>query len=270
LSGRGAAGKLDGNQAEERPAMAEVIAFPAGGYRYLKAVFQYSSGVAAEPGFAIERVRLTRPVPLAEGFAVVERHLAALSRPTTAFCACELRSPKPFTDAGFTGFNREYVKTLERWGIYRDEANPVARTNVCPAIEPPPEPVLHAFSYTVPAKPGARPSFVIAGGGEAAEGGATYRDRIVSHGDTSPDGMRAKIRYVMGEMERRLAGLGFGWADALATQAYSVQDLGPFLADEIVRRGAAPAGLTWHFARPPVEGLEYEMDVRAPARELAI
>jgi hypothetical protein len=32
---------------------------------------------------------------------------------------------------------------------------------------------------------------------------------------------------------------------------------------EIVRRGAARHGLTWHFARPPVEGLEYEIDCRS-------
>jgi hypothetical protein len=35
------------------------------------------------------------------------------------------------------------------------------------------------------------------------------------------------------------------------------------LADEIVRRGAAQHGLTWHFARPPVVDLEYEMDCRS-------
>jgi len=31
--------------------MSDVVVFKPGGYRYLKAVFQYSSGVAAEPGF---------------------------------------------------------------------------------------------------------------------------------------------------------------------------------------------------------------------------
>jgi hypothetical protein len=37
-----------------------------------------------------------------------------------------------------------------------------------------------------------------------------------------------------------------------------------------VRRGATPAGLTWHFARPPVLELDYEMDVRAAAREIVL
>ena len=82
--------------------------------------------------------------------------------------------------------------------------------------------------------------------------------------------MREKARFVLGEMERRMTALGFGWADVTATQVYTVYDIHPFLADEIVRRGAARAGLTWHYARPPVQGLDYEMDVRGLARELVI
>ncbi|MEK7437742.1 MAG: hypothetical protein AAB150_12760 [Pseudomonadota bacterium] len=37
--------------------MSEVIVFREGGYRYIKAQFQYPSGVAAEAGFEIERAR---------------------------------------------------------------------------------------------------------------------------------------------------------------------------------------------------------------------
>ena len=40
--------------------MSACVPFGKGGYRYLPAVFQYSSGVAAEPGFEIERARLGR------------------------------------------------------------------------------------------------------------------------------------------------------------------------------------------------------------------
>jgi hypothetical protein len=82
--------------------------------------------------------------------------------------------------------------------------------------------------------------------------------------------MREKAHYVLGEMEGRLAALGFTWADTTATQVYTVRDLYPFLADAIVRRGAAHSGLTWHFARPPVRELEYEMDCRGVARESVI
>jgi hypothetical protein len=44
----------------------------------------------------------------------------------------------------------------------------------------------------------------------------------------------------------------------------------PVMADELVRRGATRSGLTWHFCRPPVVDLEYEMDCRRVLRELVI
>jgi hypothetical protein len=242
--------------------MAEAAVFKAGGYRYVRGPFQYSGGAAAEPGFAVERVRFARPVPIVDGFAAIEAHLKSIDRPLTAFCACELRSPAPFTEEGFVAFNRVYVGTLERWGIFKDEENPVARSNVCPEVDPPPEPSFFAFSYTVPAAADAPPSFVIAGSGEAPEGHGSYHERIIRLGDTSPDAMREKARYVLGAMETRMAALGVGWPQVTATQAYSVHDIHPVLADEIVTRGAVPGGLTWYYARPPVEGLDYEMDVR--------
>ncbi len=248
--------------------MPQLPVFQDGNYRFIKAVFQYSGGVAAEPGFEIVRARLAAPEPLDRGFATVEAHLKAVGRPLTAFCACELRSPAPFSEQGFLEFNRLYAGTLKRWGIYRDGVNPVARTNVCPAFEPPAEPALYAFSYTVPASAGARGSFIVAGGGEAPEGKPNYRDYIVRRGDASLDGLREKMRYVIAEMERRLSALGFGWKDAISTQAYTVHDIGPLLEAELVRRGATRGGLEWHFARPPVVDLDYEMDVRGAAREI--
>lgn len=248
----------------------ETAVFEAGGYRYVRGPFQYSGGVAAEPGFRIERARFARRPSIEDGFRAIEAHLAARGRPNTAFCACELRSPAPFTDAGFIAFNRIYVGTLERWGIFRDEENPVARSNVCPEIAPPPEPCFEAFSYTVPVESGAAPSFVIAGSGEAEEGPGSYAERTIRLGDQSPEGMTEKARYVLGAMERRMGALGLGWTDATATQVYTMFDLHPFLADEIVARGAAAAGLTWYYARPPVKGLDYEMDVRGVPVEFVL
>jgi hypothetical protein len=249
--------------------VAEVPSFLPGGYRYIKAVFQYSGGVAAEAGFQIHRTRLGQPLPLVQGLALVESHLAAIGRPSTAFCACELRSPEPFTEQGFIEFNRVYVQTLERWGIYRDGVNPVARTNVCPEHDKPLTPSLYAFSYTVPTT-STRGSFIVAGGGEAPEGKGSYRDHIVRFGDTSRDGLREKVRYVMAEMRRRLEALGFGWADAVHTQAYTVHDIGALVGEEIAKRGAAAGGLAWHFCRPPVVGLDFEMDVRGATLESVI
>ncbi|HZH45413.1 MAG TPA: hypothetical protein VEY31_02145 [Roseococcus sp.] len=67
----------------------------AGGFRFIPAVYQYSAGVAAEPGFRLERARFARPVPLREGFARIAAHLDALGRPKAAFCACSCAPPHP-------------------------------------------------------------------------------------------------------------------------------------------------------------------------------
>ena len=232
-----------------------------GGYRYLEGVFQYSGGVRAFDGYRIERVRFRNMPPVAEGFERIEKHLAGLNLPLTSFCACELRSPAQFSEAGFRSFNEDYVKTLERWGLFASGRNPVARSNVCPEIAPPATPVFHAFSYARPGKALA-PNFVIAGSGEVSERGGNYRDHIVAYGDTSSAGMREKARCVLDEMERRLGALGFGSKDTTDTQVYTVFDVHSYLADDLVRRGAAGRGFTWHFCRPPIIGLEFEMDCR--------
>ena len=255
--------------------MADLPVFEAGGYRYIKGVFQYSGGVAAQPGYEIERARFAKPLPLAAAYAAVEAHLKSVGRPTTAFAACELRSPEPFTEQGFYDFNKVYVKTLERWGIYRDgdrPVNPVARTNVCPTYHKPAEAMMHAFSYTVPAKgaSAARGGFILAGSGDRRAGGKTPSESIVRFGDTSPEGLREKVTFVVAEMERRLALLGFSWKDALTTQVYTVQNIGHLVGEVLAARGACDGGLVWTYARPPVISLEYEMDVRGPAREIVI
>ena len=99
--------------------MAGAADFSAGGYRFLPSVFQFSAGVVALSGYAIERVRFHSPVPLKQGFERVERLITEAGRPLTSFCACELRSPAPFTEEGFRTFNEIYAGTLRRWGVIR-------------------------------------------------------------------------------------------------------------------------------------------------------
>jgi hypothetical protein len=231
------------------------------GYRFMPGVSQYSCGIAALAGFTIERVRFADPVPLKAGFERIAKILKAAGRPLTAFGACELRSPAPFTEEGFRAFNEIYIKTLIEWGVMKDGVNPVARSNVCPKIDPPAEPCFHAFAYAVPAAH-APPSFVIAGSGESVEGKVNYRDHIVSPGDTSPAGMLAKAKWVLDEMERRMSAFGGSWKQTTGVQLYAVQDVYSILEGELGRRGVFRNGLTWHFNRPPVVGLDYEMDCR--------
>ena len=243
--------------------MSALIPFPDGGYAFLEGGFPYSQGVAALPGFAIERVRFRRPPPVQDGFRRIADFLDSRKRPKTALCAAELRSPKPFSFAGFAEFNKGYVAVLEAWKLYRDGRNPVARSNVAPETAPPAEPCFYAFSYTVPSSdPG---SFVVAGSGEWPEGGRFPED-IVARGDTSGKGMRRKVEFVLDKMDSRIKALGAAWQRATVSQLYTAENLEKQLVEKI-QRHIQPSSLTWHYCRPPIEGLDFEMDLRSVSLE---
>ena len=114
-------------------------------------------------------------------------------------------------------------------------------TNVCPVHHQPKEPVMYAFSYTVPTQ-SKRGTFMLAGGGDARSHGGSYAERIVRYNETSPDAMREKVAFVIAEMERRLKLLGFTWADAVSTQAYTARDIGALVGELLDARGLS-AGL---------------------------
>jgi hypothetical protein len=69
----------------------------------------------------------------------------------------------------------------------------------------------------------------------------------------------------MAEMEARLAAFGTGWPDPVSAQVFTVHDSGPLEREELVERGASEGGRACHGCRPPVEHLEFEMDVRGAA-----
>ena len=250
--------------------------FEEGGYRYIPSVFQYSAGIAAEPGFQLVQARFKALLPIEEAFVCIERHLKKIGRPLTAFAHCELRSPGQFDDQGFIDFNRKYVGTLERWGIYQAESskgkfiNPVARTNVCPEHFGPSEVEMYAFTYTIPASVDAPRSFVISGGGDARSGTEPYRDRIVAYGDVSKEGLKLKMEFVLREMIQRVESLGFKWSDVTGLQAYSVHNIGSLVEEIFAKNDYLPCGLQWHFARPPVAGLDFEMDLRGSVNQIFV
>jgi len=236
-----------------------------GNYRFLKGIGAYSSGVVADPGYEIVHVTLARPQAVRAGFELVTRHLGESNRPVQALCAIELRSPRPFTFDGFAAFNESYRRILSEADILLDGLNPIARTNVAPEILPPAEPVLYAFSYTVPARNSdAPPTFVVAGAGELT-GDQYDRQHIVRFDETSDEAMREKAQCVMEQMLERLPRLGAGWAQVNVVNIYTVRNIFPSVRDAILARlgDAARHGVRWHYARPPIEGLEFEMDVRA-------
>jgi hypothetical protein len=256
--------------------MYPVSNFAVGGYRYIPSVFQYSAGVAAESGFRLEQARFKSPVPIQNAFAIVERHLTQIGRPFTAFAHCELRSPGQFDDNGFIEFNKKYVGTLHKWGIYQAQnagtkaINPVARTNVCPEFFGPQEISMLAFTYTVPCATVSNANFVVSGGGDARPGSEPYKDRIIAYGDHSQSGLQSKVEFVIQEMEKRLKSLGFTWSDVACTQAYSVHNIGGLVESLLAGRGFIRNGLSWHFARPPVMGLDFEMDLRGAVNQVYV
>jgi len=253
-------------------------------YAFLEGGRAFSSGVVALPGFEIVRVRFARPLPIAEGFDAIAAHLRERHRPLTALCAAELRSPAPVGLAGFGDFNAGWVEVLESWGLFRNGRNPVARSNVCPVHDAPAQPVFHAFSYTVPIgaaqtgllttsdhaadAPGPR-SFVIAGYAEW-EQAAAFPEGIVAYRDTSSAGLARKAAFVLDGLQRNTAALGGDWSMVTAVQVYTAHEIGALVAGQFVPRGLARLGIDWHVCRPPIEGLEFEIDVRCVRRELVI
>lgn len=247
-----------------------LIANSKGNFSFLKGVSPFSAGAVAAAGYEVEHAVLLPALPLRAGFDAVAKHLAARGRPKQALCGMELRSPRPFTFQGFSDFNAGYVDVLKSWEILRDGLNPVARTNVAPEVDPPREPMLHGFSYTVPSA-NAGATFVVAGAGELPEGSLDPHD-VVRRGETSPGAILEKARFVMGLMTSRLREMGVDWAQATATDVYTVHDIHPFLAKEILAPmgPANQRGITWHYSRPPIVSIEYEMDVRGCRREVIV
>jgi hypothetical protein len=248
-----------------------LLAHPTGHYRFLAGIEPYSCGVIADPGYQIVRVALASPLPWRRGFARLEDHLRGAGRNREDLCGVELRSPAPFTMSGFVAFNRTYCEVLRAWGVYVGDQNPVARTNVAPVHQPPAEVVLHAFSYIAPAIVPTRPTLVVAGAGELREG-LLEEERIIRPGEDSAEALREKATYVMQVMTDRLRGLGGDWSLVTAVNVYTAR-LEAWVAEEVVLAGAEPAcraGLCWHCTRPPVQQIDFEMDLRGIATELVI
>lgn len=241
-----------------------------GSYSFLKGISPYSAGVVAFPGFEIEHARFRTALPLHAGFAAIEAHLTKQRRPRQALCGVELRSPRAFSFTGFSEFNGTYVAVLKSWQILQDGLNPVARTNVAPEVDPPSEVVVYGFSYTIPASDASR-TFVVAGAGELPEG-TLDPHQIVRRGETGPEALAEKSGFVLGLMEARLRALGASWSEVTTTSVYTVHNIGALLAPRILpAMGKARwHGVLWYYARPPIEGIEYEMDLRGCRRESII
>jgi hypothetical protein len=236
----------------------------AGSYYYLPGVRPFSAGVVAGPGHEIVRVSMNTPArelgPAVE--SVVGR---GYGRPLSALCAVELRSPAPMSWDAFHAFNDDYAATLDELGVTLDGgANPVARTNVVPHLDPPAELTIRALAFTVPARDD-RTSFVVAGAAEVAGNDA---EDVLLPGDTTDAAFREKVNFVVERMKARVEALEVAHDERAVARVYTARVLDSGSC-ELIGRGVGDreGSFALHVARPPIEGLEFEMDVRCVARE---
>lgn len=140
---------------------------------------------------------------------------------------------------------------------------------MAPVISAPSEPVLYGFSFTKPCGKDFPSTCVVAGAGELPEG-LLSREEIVALGDTSPHGIATKAQFVMDLMESRLHGLGLAWEMVSKANVYTAHSITELVPDVILRRMGAAAihGIHWHFTRPPIEEIEFEMDILATRTEI--
>jgi hypothetical protein len=71
-------------------------------------------------------------------------------------------------------------------------------------------------------------------------------------------------------MRERVDALGAEWGAISACNVYTVHDFHATIAPLFAPRGLANASLTWQLCRPPVEGLDFEMDLRGVREELVV
>jgi hypothetical protein len=115
------------------------------------------------------------------------------------------------------------------------------------------------------------PTFVIAGAGDLANQRLSP-EAIIRAGESSAAAMQEKAAAVMQTMQTRLSGLQVTWADVTTVDIYTVQPIQPFLATTILEpmEQAALRGVHWFYSRPPIRGLEFEMDMRGVRQEIRI
>ena len=231
---------------------------PEGGFRFLPGNKTFSMGVVTIGKHEIVHVTLREPIPYRRGFEIIRAALSRLRRPIRALCGIELRSSQPVSMEEFEAFNRDYEQILEDWQILIDGMGPMTRTNVAPQLSPPSEPMIYSFSYTIPTLDKRLPSFLLAGVGEIGPEG------VIRSGETSKGALAEKIAFVVKTLKDRCAEMGADWERVTATNIYTPHNIHSLRVESLERpRGAAAIyGLCWHLARPPIEGLEFEMDVR--------
>ncbi len=238
----------------------------AGGFRVLPAGGVFCGGVVPLEGHEIVHVLVQPWIPLERAWGFIEDYLKSLGRPVQALCGMELRIPRQLTLEAFRGFNRPYAEQLAKWNLVLGPYSAVCRTNVVPALDTPGQPVVHAFSCSMPSDAiGA--TFCVSGTADI-----DARGQIIAAGDVSPAGMKQRLQYCVEVITERLAMLELNWSAATHIDLCVAEDIPGLMAGVVVPglQGAAARGSRVHHARPPIVGTEVELECRGCRRELVV
>ena len=146
----------------------------------------------------------TSPSPGPFPGATVSRGSTATSTPRsgrrTALCGVEPPSPRPFLVRRLRGVQRRLSRLLKDWAILVGDDNPIPRTNVAPVAAR----AFRARALRLRLHGARHDARTRRSSSPAPARCATARKgrrESCRHGDTSPDGMRDKARFVMGVMQ---------------------------------------------------------------------
>lgn len=255
--------------AGERRSVSRSRHFPDGGFWFLPGIRAYSAGIAADEGHAIVRASLRDPVPWPVGIDLAASIVRSeFDRPPFAICGLELRSPTALSYGRFAAFNRSYVAKLGTAGIVSGSVTPTARTNVVPVGMSAGAPVVTAFSFTVPrVHAPADTSFVISG---AAESTTLSWRTVVRARDTHHEARTKKTAFVIGLLTARLEALRLCPSRGQTVSVYSEWVPSTKALDMIMSLAGSSSSFIFCRSRPPVEAVEFEMDVRKPDSEILV
>jgi len=238
----------------------------AGAYRILPGGSAFCSGVVPYQGYEVVRVVLNPWIPLEHGYRFIEEYMKRVCRPVQAFCGIELRVPVQLRFSDWSTFNVPYLEQLRKWGLLFGEYSGVCRSNIAPATYPPGNTSLCAFSYIAPTSAKGT-TFFLSGQADIDPNG-----QAIAGDDIGPAAMQKRARYVIDTVGTTLAKLGVSWQETTQIALFHVHDI-PDLWDSLLLDSLGDAlrrGVLVYRARPPIAGLEVELEARAVRQELVV
>ena len=237
-------------------------------FSYIPAISAYSSGVVPSPNYCLVGLRFNEPLNFLSALKYLDEYLPTVNLDPLNIVSFEFRSPQPFSFAGFDDFNTVYFNELGRRKLLIDQINPIARTNVSPALAHLAEPVLFGLHVLKEASQ-LNNDFVVAGSGEVK--GPLDPKNIIARGDLSQRGLEEKVNVVLEEMLNRLLLLKEKYVEPTEINVYTVHQI-PNLIDIINDHlpGLAKCSVHLWKCAPPILEVEFEMDLRALSNQLLI